>query len=78
MSMLSKIAKAIYESRNGPGCKPWSQITSAHQAPYLMDAEAVHKVVRDEVGAMHRSMVEERPDFVAFWDRFRAAHKGHE
>lgn len=35
------IARAIYERRNGYGCKPWSLLTKAHKEPYLGDAEAV-------------------------------------
>lgn len=34
------IARAIYERRNGHGCKPWSLLTKAHKEPYLGDAEA--------------------------------------
>lgn len=34
------IARAIYERRNGHGCKPWSLLPKAHKEPYLGDAEA--------------------------------------
>lgn len=40
---LTNAAKAIYESRNGARCKPWSQLPQSHQAPYLDDAEAARK-----------------------------------
>lgn len=33
-------ARAIYEGRNGKGCKPWSLQTKAHKEPYLHDAQA--------------------------------------
>lgn len=37
------IARAIYESRNGRGCRPWPRQTKAHKAPYLVDASAAIK-----------------------------------
>lgn len=40
MDMIERAAKAIYESRNGAGCKPWSIQTKAHKEPYLADARA--------------------------------------
>ena len=36
-------AKAIYESRNGAGCRPWSQLPAIAKAAYLDDAEAARK-----------------------------------
>lgn len=33
-------ARAIYESRNGAGCVPWSRRDSAHKQPYRNDAAA--------------------------------------
>ena len=42
MSGVEEIARAIYERRNGHGCKPWSLLTKAHKEPYLGDAEAAH------------------------------------
>lgn len=38
--MIERCAKAIYEKRNGSGCKPWSLQTKTHKAPYLDDAKA--------------------------------------
>ena len=38
--LVSAVAKAIYEKRNGRGCKPWSYQTMSHQQPYLDDAQA--------------------------------------
>lgn len=40
---VTNAAKAIYESRNGARCKPWSHLPTSHQAPYLDDAEAARK-----------------------------------
>lgn len=39
-ALAETIARAIYEGRNGPGCKPWSICTKAHKEPYLKDAVA--------------------------------------
>lgn len=35
---ISAAAKAIYEGRNGRGCRPWSRIEAAHKQPYREDA----------------------------------------
>lgn len=40
---LTNAAKAIYESRNGAGRTPWSQLPWSHKVPYLDDAEAARK-----------------------------------
>ena len=40
MTKHESVAQAIYEARNGAGCKPWSLQTKAHKAPYLADASA--------------------------------------
>lgn len=39
-ALVETVARAIYEGRNGPGCKPWSIVTKAHKEPYLSDARA--------------------------------------
>ena len=41
MDMIERCAKAIYEKRNGAGCKSWSLQPAAHREPYLKDAWAV-------------------------------------
>ena len=33
-------ARAIYEDRNGKGCKPWSLQPKSHKEPYISDARA--------------------------------------
>lgn len=44
-SMMERVAKAIYEGRNGPGCKAWGSLTKAHQTPYIADAHvAIHEM----------------------------------
>ena len=40
---VTNAAKAIYESRNGAGRTPWSQLPWSHKVPYLNDAEAARK-----------------------------------
>lgn len=35
-----RAARAIYESRNGPGCKPWGHLPRSHKEPYRADARA--------------------------------------
>jgi len=44
--LVSAVAKAIYEKRNGRGCKPWSYQTMSHQQPYLDDAQAAISTIR--------------------------------
>ena len=44
---LDQIARAIYERRNGHGCKPWSKLTKSHQVPYLDDARAAVEAMRE-------------------------------
>jgi hypothetical protein len=39
-SMREKIARAIYEKRNGAGARPWSTQPGTHRLPYLVDADA--------------------------------------
>lgn len=38
--MIERVARAIYEGRNGRGCKPWGNLPGAHKEPYLKDAQA--------------------------------------
>lgn len=39
-TMVEKVAKAIYEGRNGTGAMPWITISSAHRETYLAGARA--------------------------------------
>lgn len=45
--LTNTVAKAIYEKRNGRGCKPWSFQTMSHKQPYLDDAEAAISIILD-------------------------------
>lgn len=38
--MFERVAKAIYEARNGRGALPWNQQVKSHKAPYMADARA--------------------------------------
>ncbi len=42
------IARAIYEGRNGKGCKLWGSQTKAHKEPYLLDAQAALSALKAE------------------------------
>ena len=45
--MQERIARAIYEGRNGAKCKPWAHQPAAHREPYLSDALAAMKAMRE-------------------------------
>lgn len=45
--MVERVARAIYEGRNGVGCRPWSRIGGGHQAPYRGDARAAIAAMRE-------------------------------
>ena len=47
MRMIERVARAIYEKRNGAGCVPWSRRDGAHKAPYLSDARAAIEATRE-------------------------------
>jgi hypothetical protein len=50
--MVESVARAIYEQRNGYGCKPWGIQTKTHKAPYLSDAEAAIVAMRQPTEVM--------------------------
>lgn len=50
--MIDQAARAIYETRNGYGCKPWRLLPMAHKEPYLKDAEAAIFALREPSNAM--------------------------
>lgn len=52
MTKLEEIARAIYADRNGSGCKPWGNLPHSHKAPYLRDALAAVKAMREPTEAM--------------------------
>lgn len=52
MTMVERVAKNIYEGRNGRGCVPWSRRSGGHKAPYLSDARAAIEAMREPTDAM--------------------------
>jgi hypothetical protein len=61
-SMVSRVAKRIYEKRNGAGCKPWGRLPPAHRDPYLGDAMAAIEAMREPTEEMKRVFSSARPD----------------
>lgn len=45
--LKEKIARAIYENRNGSGAKPWSIQTSPHKLPYFGDVGAALRAIEE-------------------------------
>lgn len=56
MNMIEKVARAIYETRNGKGCTPWAKRGMAHKAPYFADARAAIVAMREPTEAMEASL----------------------
>ena len=52
MTMVEKMAKAIYERRNGYGCKAWSHQPASHREPYLADARSAMQAQSTPTDAM--------------------------
>lgn len=59
--MQERIARAIYESRNGAGCVSWDRRDRAHKAPYLSDALAAMKAMREPTEVMAKASRIEQP-----------------
>lgn len=53
--MVERVARAIYESRNGHGCMPWYRRASDHKAPYFDDARAAIEAMQDAALASEAS-----------------------
>ena len=68
---IEAAARAIYEARNGHGCKPWSILTKAHKEPYLKDATVGSAAYE---AALWRP-IEEAPELVEFLAYDSAAKK---
>lgn len=64
--MQERIARAIYEGRNGPRCKSWTQQPAAHRAPYMVDALAAMKAMREPTPEMEKA----GDDFIDFGSDF--------
>lgn len=58
MTTIMRIAKAIYEGRNGKGATPFERLTRSHQSPYVEDALAALKILREPSVAMQESAQE--------------------
>lgn len=50
--MVERAAKAIYERRNGSGCRAWASLPDAHRGPYRTDARAAMEAIREPSGPM--------------------------
>lgn len=50
--MVERVARAIYEGRNGAGAKAWASQPKSHRAPYLLDARAAIEAMREPTEAM--------------------------
>lgn len=59
--MIERVAKHIYDGRNGRGCKPWGHLPRAHQEPYLVDARAAIEAMREPTEAMEEAALDVRP-----------------
>lgn len=49
---VDRVARAIYEKRNGSGCTPWSLQPKTHKAPYLDDALVAIEAMREPAAEM--------------------------
>jgi hypothetical protein len=50
--LIERVAKAIYEDRNGAGCMPWRRREKAHKEPYRSDARAAIAAMREPTEEM--------------------------
>lgn len=66
---VTNAAKAIYESRNGAGRTPWSQLPWSHKVPYLDDAEAARKSFFAALQEPTEEMIEAGCDQYDFGDQ---------
>ena len=51
-NMIERVARAIYQGRNGYGCRAWGSLPKLHHAPYLADAKAAIEAMREPTEAM--------------------------
>lgn len=52
MDMVERVAKAIYEGRNGPGCVAWAHRDKGYRAPYAADAHNALRAMREPTPEM--------------------------
>ena len=38
--LVERLASAIYEARNGHGCRAWNSLPNSHKEPYRLDGRA--------------------------------------
>lgn len=57
MTALERAARAIYEARNGYGCKTWAHQPKEYREPYMADARAVLQAIRTPDEGMRRVML---------------------
>ena len=53
-NMIERVARAIYQGRNGYGCRAWGSLPKLHHAPYLADAKAAIEAMREPTDDMVR------------------------
>ncbi len=69
---VTNAAKAIYESRNGAGCRPWSHLPAIAKAAYLDDADAARKSFLADLQEPTEGMHSEGRTTVNYRDAWRA------
>ena len=52
--LVEKVARAIYEGRNGHGCKPWSRQPVTHKDAYMGDATIALWAIRETHDVVER------------------------
>lgn len=57
MDMVERVARAIYEGRNGPKCEPWAHKPKGHQDPYRADARAAIEAMREPTDEMTMAFI---------------------
>lgn len=54
--IVERVARAIYEGRNGKGAIPWPKREWSHRAPYIKDARAAIEAMREPTDRMRERM----------------------
>lgn len=55
--MIERVARAIYEGRNGAGCRAWGSLPTSHRDPYLKDARVALEATREPTEEMEAAFV---------------------
>jgi hypothetical protein len=61
-NLIERAARAIYEARNGAGCRAWASQPKSHREPYLNDARAALSAFRPDIEAWRVSTYTEMAD----------------